>query len=213
MFMSRKDRPVEVMGAIASLESGGNVTGAIRYDAIGPLCPGHVTGKFSPAVDGHALGGWQVMSDNVGPWAREAGLGNVTPEQFLADPKLQQQIVGFQIQKLESQGYSVQDIASIWQSGRPLAAAAAAGANDGNMSTVRYAQTVQRHYDELGNMPSQQTASTAIPPGVTPHTGNHRSMAVASSQSSPTHTTPPVNSHQVASSTAKPTKTGAAFSV
>ena len=60
------------------------------------------------------------MAENVGPWAKEAGLGNVTPEQFLRDPELQQKVVKFKMEQLANKGYSMEDIASVWQSGRPV---------------------------------------------------------------------------------------------
>ena len=58
--------------AIAGIESGG------RYDAVGPE-----TGK------GRALGKFQVMSFNVGPWTKEVLGQEMTPEQFLASPQAQ----------------------------------------------------------------------------------------------------------------------------
>jgi hypothetical protein len=62
-------------GAISSIESGGN------YRAVGPQ-----TGK------GRALGKYQVMEFNVGPWSEKVLGRRLTPEQFLADDKAQDQI-------------------------------------------------------------------------------------------------------------------------
>jgi hypothetical protein len=61
--------------AISSIESGGN------YRALGPQ-----TGK------GRALGKYQVMDFNVGPWSEKVLGRRLTPEQFLADDKAQDQI-------------------------------------------------------------------------------------------------------------------------
>jgi hypothetical protein len=58
--------------AISSIESGGN------YRAVGPQ-----TGK------GRALGKYQVMEFNVGPWTEEVLGQKLTPMQFLADDKAQ----------------------------------------------------------------------------------------------------------------------------
>jgi hypothetical protein len=58
--------------AISSIESGGN------YQSIGPE-----TGR------GRALGKYQVMPSNVGPWTKEALGQELTPEQFLASPEAQ----------------------------------------------------------------------------------------------------------------------------
>jgi hypothetical protein len=62
--------------AIASIESGG------RYDTVGPTDP----------ELGRALGKYQVMEANIGPWSREALGREVTAEEFLADPGIQDAI-------------------------------------------------------------------------------------------------------------------------
>jgi hypothetical protein len=61
--------------AIASIESGGN------YRAVGPQ-----TGK------GRALGKYQVMDFNVGPWSREALGRELTPMEFLSSPEAQEAV-------------------------------------------------------------------------------------------------------------------------
>lgn len=58
--------------AISSIESGGN------YRAVGPQ-----TGK------GRAVGRYQVMDFNIGPWTEEVLGQRMTPMQFLANPKAQ----------------------------------------------------------------------------------------------------------------------------
>ena len=170
------------MSAIGSVESGGNVTGKVRYGAIGPLCAKHVTGKFTSKVDGHALGAFQVMAENVGAWAKEAGLSGVTPEQFLADPELQKKIVRHQVEKHLAHGYGLKDIASIWHSGRTLERARASGAGDGINSTVHYADMVAGHYSKLGN--GTILASNAAVPenGNKPHHGALKTGEVKSGQ-------------------------------
>jgi hypothetical protein len=62
--------------AISTVESGGN------YREIGPH-----TGSM-----GRALGKYQVMSANVGPWSKEVLGREVTPQEFISDPKLQDAI-------------------------------------------------------------------------------------------------------------------------
>jgi hypothetical protein len=62
--------------AISTVESGGN------YREIGPN-----TGSM-----GRALGKYQVMSANVGPWSKEVLGREVTPQEFISDPKLQDAI-------------------------------------------------------------------------------------------------------------------------
>jgi hypothetical protein len=60
---------------ISSIESGGN------YRAVGPQ-----TGK------GRALGKYQVMDFNVGPWTKEALGQEMTPMQFLSSPEAQEAV-------------------------------------------------------------------------------------------------------------------------
>jgi hypothetical protein len=62
--------------AISSIESGGN------YKAIGP-----------PTKTGdRALGKYQVMSANVGPWSEEVLGRKVTPQEFISNPEIQDKI-------------------------------------------------------------------------------------------------------------------------
>lgn len=59
--------------AIASIESGG------KYDAVGP----------THAKMGRALGKYQIMESNVGPWSKEALGREVSADEFLANPQIQ----------------------------------------------------------------------------------------------------------------------------
>lgn len=61
--------------AIAGIESAGSGD----YSAVGPTNP-----KM-----GRALGRYQIMESNIGPWSQEALGRSVSPQEFLADPKLQ----------------------------------------------------------------------------------------------------------------------------
>lgn len=70
--------------AIASIESGGN------YGAIGPTHP-----KM-----GRALGKYQIMEANIGPWSKEALGREVSADEFLANPQIQDAIF-----KPKFQGY------------------------------------------------------------------------------------------------------------
>ena len=64
--------------AIASIESAGSGD----YSAVGPTNP-----KL-----GRALGRYQIMEANIGPWSQEVLGRAVSPDEFLADPKLQDAI-------------------------------------------------------------------------------------------------------------------------
>lgn len=68
----------EYRNAIASIESAGSGD----YAAIGPTHP----------ELGRALGRYQVMEANVGPWSRQVLGYEVTPEQFMANPQIQDAI-------------------------------------------------------------------------------------------------------------------------
>lgn len=61
--------------AIASIESGGN------YSILGPETKGD-----------RAYGKYQIMSKNIGPWSKEILGQEVTPQQFLENPQLQDAI-------------------------------------------------------------------------------------------------------------------------
>lgn len=64
--------------AIASIESAGSG----NYSAVGPT---------NPRL-GRALGRYQIMEANIGPWSREVLGREVTPEEFMANPQLQDAI-------------------------------------------------------------------------------------------------------------------------
>lgn len=66
--------------AIASIESGG------RYDATGPVI------ASGPMAGQRALGKYQVMESNIGPWSKEVLGREVTPQEFIANPQIQDAI-------------------------------------------------------------------------------------------------------------------------
>lgn len=70
--------PQAYRDAIASIESAGSGD----YSAVGPTNP-----KL-----GRALGRYQIMEANIGPWSQEALGRAVTPDEFLANPQLQDAI-------------------------------------------------------------------------------------------------------------------------
>lgn len=70
--------PQSYRDAIASIESAGSGD----YAAVGPTNP-----KL-----GRALGRYQIMEANIAPWSQEALGRTVTPDEFLANPKLQDAI-------------------------------------------------------------------------------------------------------------------------
>lgn len=86
-------------GAISSIESGGN------YRAVGPN-----TGK------GRALGKYQVMDFNVGPWSEEVLGQRLTPMQFLASPEAQDAVFNAKFGSY-AQKYGPEGAARAWFAG------------------------------------------------------------------------------------------------
>jgi hypothetical protein len=93
--------------AIQGNESGG------RYDIVGPTHPRL----------GRALGAYQVMEANVGPWTKEALGQAMTPQEFLANPQAQDAVFRHKFGQYVAQTGSPEDAASMWFTGRPLARA------------------------------------------------------------------------------------------
>lgn len=88
--------------AIASIES----EGSGDYAAIGPRHP-----KM-----GRALGRYQVMESNIGPWGMEALGREVTPDEFLASPEIQDAIFDNQFGKYVEK-YGPEGAAQAWFGG------------------------------------------------------------------------------------------------
>ena len=99
------------MNDIARVESGG------RYDARGPeVTSGMYAGE-------RALGKYQIMPGNLPSWSREALGREVTPDEFLANPEIQDAITRHQMQKNYDTYGNRDDVASVWFTGRPVAKA------------------------------------------------------------------------------------------
>lgn len=88
--------------AIASIESAGSGD----YSAIGPTHPRL----------GRALGRYQVMEENVGPWSREAIGREISPEEFLANPAIQDAIFNHEFGKYVNR-YGPEGAAQAWFGG------------------------------------------------------------------------------------------------
>lgn len=126
-----------VASAIGQFESGGN------YKALGPVLP---SGSYK---GDRAYGKYQVMGKNVPSWTKEALGKSMTPQQFLNDTKAQDAVAEYRMGKLLAQGYGVQDIASIWFSGRPLSKAGNAKDILGT-SVPQYVRNVEALYKRTG---------------------------------------------------------------
>ncbi len=93
--------------AIAGIESKGNGD----YSAVGAD-----TGNGN-----RALGRYQVMASNVGPWTKEILGQELTPQQFLANPQAQDAVFGGKFGQYLQKTGSPADAASMWFTGRPQA--------------------------------------------------------------------------------------------
>jgi hypothetical protein len=125
--------------AIQGNESGG------RYDAVGPTHP-----KLGPA-----LGAYQVMAANVGPWTQEALGRALTPKEFLADPQAQDAVFRHKFGQYVAQTGSPEDAASMWFTGKPLAQ----GANARDVLGT----TGQRYVDMFKAGLARQGGAPALP--------------------------------------------------
>jgi len=92
---------------------------------------GSYTAKGIQTRHGHALGKYQVMEEYLPGWSKQYLGRSVTPDEFLASPHLQEQLTRARAQDLYTQHGNWADVASIWHSGRTLAEASKAGAQDG----------------------------------------------------------------------------------
>jgi hypothetical protein len=109
--------------AIASVESAGSGD----YSAVGPE-----TGK------GRAYGRYQVMDFNIGPWTEKYLGKRMTPEEFLASPQAQDAVFNGEFGSYVQKYGNPQDAASMWFSGRPMAAAG--NASDGYNTVPQYVE-------------------------------------------------------------------------
>lgn len=94
--------PSNYRDAIASIES----KGSGDYAAVGPTHP-----KL-----GRALGRYQVMEANIGPWSQEVLGRAVTPEEFMANPQLQDAIFDGKFQQYV-QKFGPEGAAQAWFGG------------------------------------------------------------------------------------------------
>lgn len=119
--------------AIGQFESGG------RYSAVGPD-----TGKGNKA-----LGKYQVMASNVPSWTKEALGQFLTPQQFLNSPEAQDAVAHYKMNQYYKKYGTVEDVASVWFSGRPVSKAGNAKDVIGT-SVPKYISNVRAIYDRLG---------------------------------------------------------------
>jgi hypothetical protein len=109
-----------------------------------------------------AYGKYQVMGANIPSWTKQALGRSMTPEEFLADSDAQEKVFENQFERNFKKYGTLEDAASVWFSGRPLAQATKAGARDVNMGVPEYVQRV------VGGMGPVRNVPTAPLTGVSP---------------------------------------------
>lgn len=130
--------------AIASIESAGSGD----YAAVGPTHP-----KL-----GRALGRYQIMEANIGPWSREALGREVSPDEFLANPQLQDAIFDHRFGQYVNQ-YGPEGAAQAWFAGP--GGVGKTGRSDVLGTTV--GDYTGKFNAAMGGEPRQQVAQALIP--------------------------------------------------
>lgn len=97
----------QAMASITNIESGGN------YEAVGP----------ETDSGDRAYGRYQIMGANIPEWSKEALGRSITVDEFLANPQIQDQITRHQMTKSYEKYGNLDDVASVWFTGRPVAQA------------------------------------------------------------------------------------------
>jgi hypothetical protein len=115
-----------------------------------------------------------VMPGNLKPWLEEAGMPDMTPEQYAADKDAQRQLMRFKLNQFQNEYGTANDAASVWFTGKPLAQAGFQ-ANDGwhsnqwyisgfNKALARSASSTE--FADVGRQ-----AGNAIATDIAPNTG------------------------------------------
>jgi len=127
--------------AIAGIESGG------KYDALGPMTKGD-----------RAYGKYQVMGANVGPWTKQYAGQEMTPDQFLTNPRAQEAVFKGEFGRL-AQKYGPEGAARAWFAGE-------GGMNDMGRKDVlgtSVADYAAKFNKGVGTQPSPVAAALAQP--------------------------------------------------
>lgn len=129
--VSSTDEVNKIAESIGSYESGG------RYDAIGPVTKN----------GDRAYGKYQVMGANIPSWTKQALGYSLTPQQFLKDKQAQDKVARYKMAILYNQYGTLEDVASVWFSGRP-----ASGNNARDVigtSVPKYISGIRSIYNKL----------------------------------------------------------------
>lgn len=147
--------PQHYANAISGIESGGN------YQTVGP----------QTSSGDRAFGKYQVMGSNVGPWT-EAVLGKqLTPQEFLSDPKAQDAVFNAKFGTYVDK-YGPEGAAKAWFAGE-------GGMNDPNRRDI-LGTTVSSYADKFKNALGLNGDNAALPASATPTQYQQQSPSVFS---------------------------------
>lgn len=139
----------DILRRVARVEGAGS-----NYAARGPLITrGEYRGQ-------RAAGKYQIMPGNLPAWSREALGREVSLDEFLANPELQERIARHRVSAYYRQYGNAADVASVWHSGRPLREAE--NARDQNMSTREYVGRVVGNPQEASVDPDLERLERAL---------------------------------------------------
>lgn len=124
--------------AIKDIESGGG-----NYTIRGPVV---AKGRYAGE---RAMGAYQIMPGNLPQWSKEALGRQVSEEEFLASPKIQDEIFLDQFTKSYKKHGNFADAASIWFTGQPVAKSG--GRDDGYTSSNTYISKFTSGYNRYLN--------------------------------------------------------------
>lgn len=134
--------PVEARGDLQkALAALGQIESSNNYQAKGPVV------KKGAYKGQRAMGKYQVMEGNIGPWSREVLGFELTTEEFLSNPKYQDMIAGAKMSQSKAKYGSWDDAASVWFSGRPMAKAG--NASDGYNTVPQYVMKFRKAWENL----------------------------------------------------------------
>lgn len=150
---NKKDPLSAMMSAIGEVESSG------RYG---------VTGKVIPSSGDRAYGKYQVMGNNIPSWTEEAIGKSMTPDEFLKNPSAQDAVARFKMNQYYQKFGTIEDVASVWLSGRPLKNNASKDQVTG-ISTPAYAAKVMNLYKKYS---TGQPMAPTLTDGVSSKYGN-----------------------------------------
>jgi hypothetical protein len=121
-----------IASAIGQFESGGN------YQAMGPDTGG----------GNRALGKYQIMQSNLPSWSKQALGLEISQSDFLNSSDFQDRIAQFKMNEIFNKYGTVEDVASVWFSGKPLEGAG--NAKDVLGTTVpQYVRNIKSIFNNL----------------------------------------------------------------